>query len=48
MTGAMPEASCTLSSAGAVTTVRVGTKCKVSYQFNTAATSVGWSCRMWC
>jgi len=41
MTGAMSEASCTLSTTGAVTTVRIGTKCKVSYQFNTAATSVG-------
>ena len=41
MTGPTPDASCTLSPEGAVTTVRVGTKCKVRYEFNTAATSVG-------
>ena len=39
MTDATPDARCTLSPQGTVTTVRVGSKCKVSYQFDTRATS---------
>lgn len=38
MNGARPVASCTLSPAGAVTTVPFGNKCKVSYEFDTTAT----------
>jgi hypothetical protein len=41
MAGSAPDASCTLSPDGAVTTVPVGPKCKVTYEFNTAATSAG-------
>jgi hypothetical protein len=41
MVDSTPEASCTLSPEGAVTTVLVGTKCKVTYEFDTAATSAG-------
>jgi hypothetical protein len=41
MAGTTPDATCTLSPEGAVTTVLVGTKCKVTYEFNTAATSGG-------
>ena len=41
MAGATPDASCTLSPEGTVTTVLVGAKCKVSYEFDTAATSAG-------
>jgi hypothetical protein len=39
MTDATPDARCTLSPQGTVTTVRVGSKCKVSYKFDTRATS---------
>jgi hypothetical protein len=41
MAGPTPDATCTLSPEGAVTTVLVGAKCKVTYEFNTAATSAG-------
>lgn len=41
MAGTTPNASCTLSPEGAVTTVLVGPKCRVTYEFNTAATSAG-------
>ncbi len=36
-----PDATCTLSPAGAVTTVLVGPKCRATYEFNTKATSAG-------
>jgi hypothetical protein len=39
MTDATPDARCTLSPQGTVTTVRVRSKCKVSYKFDTRATS---------
>ncbi|MBB6132956.1 hypothetical protein HD842_001067 [Massilia aurea] len=39
MTDATPDARCTLSPQGTVTTVLVGSKCKVSYKFDTRATS---------
>ncbi|MBB6132952.1 hypothetical protein HD842_001063 [Massilia aurea] len=39
MTDATPDARCTLSPQGTLTTVRVGSKCKVSYKFDTRATS---------
>jgi hypothetical protein len=39
MTDATPDARYTLSPQGTVTTVRVGSKCKVSYKFDTCATS---------
>lgn len=39
MAGSTPDATCTLSPEGTVTTVLVGPKCKVTYEFNTAATS---------
>jgi hypothetical protein len=41
MAGATPDATCALSPEGTVTTVLVGPKCKVTYEFNTAATSAG-------
>lgn len=41
MAGENPDATCTLSPSGTVTTVLVGAKCKVTYEFNTAATSAG-------
>jgi hypothetical protein len=41
MAGTTPDATCTLSPEGTVTTVLVGPKCKVTYEFNTAATSAG-------
>lgn len=41
MADASPDASCTLSPEGTVATVAVGRKCKVAYQFDTAATSAG-------
>jgi hypothetical protein len=41
MAGSTPDATCTLSPEGTVTTVLVGPKCKVIYEFNTAATSAG-------
>jgi hypothetical protein len=41
MAGTTPDATCTLSPEGTVTTVLVGPKCKVIYEFNTAATSAG-------
>ena len=39
MAGSAPDAVCTLSPEGAVTTVLVGARCKVTYEFDTAATS---------
>lgn len=39
MAGAIPDATCTLSPEGTVTTVLVGPKCRVTYEFNTVATS---------
>jgi len=41
MAGPTPDASCTLSPEGSVTTVLVGPKCKVTYEFDTKATSAG-------
>ena len=41
MAGSTPDAICTLSPEGAVTTVRVGTRCKLTYEFDTSATSAG-------
>ncbi len=41
MTGSAPDAVCTLSPEGTVTTVRVGPRCKVTYEFDTSATSAG-------
>ena len=41
MAGPMPDASCTLSPEGTVTTVLVGPKCKLIYEFDTAATTAG-------
>lgn len=41
MAGENPDATCTLSPYGTVTTVRIGTKCEVTYEFDTEATSAG-------
>ena len=41
MAGQTPDASCTLSPEGTVTTVLVGPKCKVTYEFDTEATNAG-------
>ncbi len=41
MTRSAPDAVCTLSPEGTVTTVRVGPRCKVTYEFDTSATSAG-------
>jgi len=41
MTGPAPDASCTLSPEGAVTTVLVGAKCRLTYEFDTKATHAG-------
>lgn len=39
MAGSAPDATCTLSPEGTVTTVLVGARCKVTYEFDTSATS---------
>ncbi len=41
MAGPAPAATCTLSPEGTITTVRIGTRCKVTYEFDTSATSAG-------
>lgn len=41
MAGPTPDARCTLSPEGTVTTVLVGPKCKLTYEFDTKATSAG-------
>ncbi len=41
MAGPIPDASCTLSPEGTVTTVLVGPKCKLTYEFDTKATNAG-------
>lgn len=41
MAGSTPDAVCTLSPEGTVVTVRVGPRCKLTYEFDTAATSTG-------
>jgi len=41
MAGPIPDASCTLSPEDAVTTVLVGARCKLTYEFDTKATNAG-------
>lgn len=39
MTGSIPDATCTLSPEGTVTIVPIGPRCKLTYEFDTSATS---------